>query len=125
VFYQAEQGVARGQHSPAQLRVVQPLQLPHHGVPVPVQAGLQAFLLTAGVGHPLNHDSISSFRRVTRAYGGRRVGRRLRLALPNRDLSQFSHGLSGRYGTMAPMPDIRQDAGLRIRTPAHWPDRLH
>ena len=38
------------------------------------------------------------------------------------DLSQISHRLTGRYGTMASMPDTRQDADLRIRIPAHWAD---
>jgi hypothetical protein len=41
------------------------------------------------------------------------------------DLSRFSHGLTGRGWTMASMPDIRQDADLRIRIPAHWPDTFH
>jgi hypothetical protein len=35
------------------------------------------------------------------------------------NLSQFSHGLTGLYGTMASMPDTRQDIDLRIRIPAH------
>jgi len=26
---------------------------------------------------------------------------------------------------MASMPDVRQDAGLPIRIPAHWPDGRH
>ena len=39
--------------------------------------------------------------------------------LPNPDLSQFSHGLTGRCWTMASMLDTRQDADLRIRIPAH------
>jgi hypothetical protein len=36
-----------------------------------------------------------------------------------RNVSQLSHGLTGRYGTMASMPDTRQNADLRIRIPAH------
>ena len=40
-------------------------------------------------------------------------------------LSQLSHGLTGRYRTTAPMPDTWQDADLRIRIPAHWPDARH
>jgi hypothetical protein len=35
------------------------------------------------------------------------------------DLSQLYHGLTGRYRTIASMPDTRQDADLRIRIPAH------
>jgi hypothetical protein len=41
------------------------------------------------------------------------------------NLSQLSHGLTGRYRNMASMPDARQDAELRIRIPAHWPDARH
>ena len=40
-------------------------------------------------------------------------------------LSQLSHGLTGRCRTTAPMPDIWQDADLRIRIPVHWPDARH
>jgi len=40
-------------------------------------------------------------------------------------LSQFSHGLAGRHGTMVSMPDTWQDADLPIRIPAHWPDERH
>ena len=47
------------------------------------------------------------------------------IASNSRDLSQFSHELTGRYWTMASMRDTRQDADLRIRTPEHWPDTLH
>src|SRR6476661_3617206 len=36
-------------------------------------------------------------------------------AAMGRDLSQISHGLTGRYGTMASMPDIGQDADVLIR----------
>lgn len=39
-----------------------------------------------------------------------------------RDLSQISHGLTGRYGTMPSMPDTGQDADVLIRVPAHWLD---
>ncbi len=42
-----------------------------------------------------------------------------------RNLSQLSHGLVGRYGTMASMSDLRQDADLRIRILMHWPDTRH
>jgi Mg2+ and Co2+ transporter CorA len=41
------------------------------------------------------------------------------------NLSQLSHGLTGRYRTTASMLDTRQDADLRIRIPTHWPDMLH
>jgi hypothetical protein len=41
------------------------------------------------------------------------------------DLSQFSHGLTGRYGTMASVPDTQQDADLRFWIAEHWPDTLH
>ena len=44
------------------------------------------------------------------------------VAAKGRNLSQLSHGLTGRYGTMASMPDTRQDADLRIRTLTDWPD---
>jgi hypothetical protein len=53
----------------------------------------------------------------------KRLATRSRLA--RADLSQFSHGLTGRCWTMASMPDTRQDADLRIRIPAHRPDMLH
>ena len=46
-------------------------------------------------------------------------------AAKGRCLSQFSHGLTGRCGTMTYMLDTRQDADLRIRIPARWPDALH
>ena len=36
-----------------------------------------------------------------------------------RNLSQFSHGLTGRRRTMASILDTWQDPDLRIRTPAH------
>jgi len=53
----------------------------------------------------------------------------MRLGLAGRckdeSLSQFSHELTGRYGTMTHRPDTRQDADLRIRIPTHWPDSLH
>ena len=39
-----------------------------------------------------------------------------------RDLSQISHGLTGRYGTMASMSGHRQDADVLVRIPAHWLD---
>ena len=38
------------------------------------------------------------------------------------NLSQFSHKLTGRYRTTASMSARWQDADLRIRIPAHWPD---
>jgi hypothetical protein len=41
------------------------------------------------------------------------------------NLSQLSHGLTGRYETTASVLDTRQDAYLRIRIPAHWPDTFH
>jgi hypothetical protein len=47
------------------------------------------------------------------------------IAARRRSLSQFSHGLTRRYRTMASMPDTQQDADLRIRTPAYWPDSWH
>ncbi len=46
-------------------------------------------------------------------------------AAKGRSLSQFSHGLTGRYGNIAPLPDTGQDSDLQIRILAHWPDRLH
>jgi hypothetical protein len=46
-------------------------------------------------------------------------------AAKGRSLSQFSHGLTGRYGTTASLPDTWPDADLRIRIPAHWPDAFH
>ena len=46
-------------------------------------------------------------------------------AAMGRDLSQLSHGLTGRHWTMASMPDTEQDADVRIRILAHWPDTLH
>jgi hypothetical protein len=47
------------------------------------------------------------------------------LAAKGRDLSQFSHGLTGQYGTVASIPDTQQDADLRFWTAEHWPDRFH
>jgi anti-sigma B factor antagonist len=47
------------------------------------------------------------------------------VAVKGRSLSQFSHGLTGRYRTMASMPDTGRDADLRIRIPAHWVDTIH
>src|SRR5947208_16779621 len=43
-------------------------------------------------------------------------------AAMGRDLSQISHGLTGRRWTMASVPDTEQYADVRIRIPAHWPD---
>ena len=40
-------------------------------------------------------------------------------AAMGRDLSQISHGLTGRHWTMASMPDTEQDADVQIRIPAH------
>jgi hypothetical protein len=57
--------------------------------------------------------------------GRRGASRRARPVPKGRNLSQLSHGLAGRHGTMASMPDIDQDADLRIRIPAHCPDALH
>jgi hypothetical protein len=55
--------------------------------------------------------------------GQRRPELLMRLGLAcrhqGRSLSQFSHGLTGRYRTMASPPDTRQDADLPIRIPAH------
>ena len=48
-----------------------------------------------------------------------------RAAAESRCLSQFSHELTGQYGTMTYMPDTGQDADLRIRTPAYCPDTFH
>jgi len=42
-----------------------------------------------------------------------------RAAAKGKGLSQFSHGLTGRYGTVASSLDTRQDADLPIRIPAH------
>jgi hypothetical protein len=47
------------------------------------------------------------------------------VAVKGGSLSQFSHGLTGRYRTMASMPDTGRDADLRIRIPAHWTDTFH
>ena len=47
------------------------------------------------------------------------------VAAKGRSLSQFSHGLTGPYRTMASMPDTGRDADLRIRIPAHWVDTIH
>ena len=41
------------------------------------------------------------------------------------DLSQVSHELTGRYGTMASILDSQQDADLRFWIAEHCPDRLH
>jgi hypothetical protein len=46
-------------------------------------------------------------------------------AAMGRDFSQISHGLTGRHWIMASMPDTEQDADVRIRIPAHWPDTFH
>jgi len=48
-----------------------------------------------------------------------------RVATKGRSLSQISHGLTGRYRTMASPADTRQDADLPIRIPVHWLDTLH
>jgi len=42
-----------------------------------------------------------------------------RAATKNGNLSQFSHGLTGRYGTRASSPDTWRDADLPIRIPTH------
>jgi hypothetical protein len=42
-----------------------------------------------------------------------------------RGLSQVSHGLDGRDGTMTSIPDAQQDAGLRFWIVEHWPDGPH
>jgi len=49
------------------------------------------------------------------------------MPLPSKDrnLSQLSHELTGRYGTRASVRDIQQDADLRIRILTHWPDARH
>jgi hypothetical protein len=44
---------------------------------------------------------------------------------PSKTLPQLSHGLTGRYRTMASVPDCEQNADLPIRIPAHRPDMLH
>jgi len=49
----------------------------------------------------------------------------VRSPMVRKDLSQLSHGLTGQYRTMASLPDIWQDAELRIRIPALSPDTLH
>jgi hypothetical protein len=46
-------------------------------------------------------------------------------AAMGRDLSQISHELTGRHRTIASVPDTEQDADVRIRIPAHWPDTFH
>jgi hypothetical protein len=40
-------------------------------------------------------------------------------------LSQLSHGLDGRYGTLASVADSQQDADLPFWIAEPWPDRLH
>jgi hypothetical protein len=52
-------------------------------------------------------------------------GRGSRSAAKGRSFSQISHGLTGRYRTMASPPDTRQDADLPVRIPPHWLDTLH
>lgn len=37
-------------------------------------------------------------------------------------LSQISHGLDGRHGTITSIPDTQQDADLRFWIAEHWPD---
>src|SRR5215469_18862435 len=39
-------------------------------------------------------------------------------------LSQLSHGLTGQRRNMRSIPDARQNANLRKRTLAHWPDGI-
>jgi hypothetical protein len=41
------------------------------------------------------------------------------------DFSRISHGLTERHWIMASRPDTEQDADVRIRIPAHWPDTFH
>ena len=50
---------------------------------------------------------------------------RTRAAAKGKSLSRFSHGLTGRYRTRAPLPDTGQDSDLRIRILTHWPDTFH
>ena len=47
------------------------------------------------------------------------------IAAKARNLSQFSHGLTGPDGTTASIPDIWKDPDLRIWIPAHWLDTSH
>jgi hypothetical protein len=47
------------------------------------------------------------------------------VAAKGTDLSQFSHGPTGQYGTVACIPDTQQDADLRFWIAGHWPDRFH
>ena len=47
------------------------------------------------------------------------------VAAKGRNLSQLSHGLTGRYRTTASRPDTRQDADLPVRMPAHGPEGRH
>ena len=41
------------------------------------------------------------------------------VAAKGRDLSQFSHGLTGQHGTTASSPDTQQDADLGFWTAEH------
>jgi hypothetical protein len=50
---------------------------------------------------------------------------RERGADPRRSLSQISHGLDGRHGTMAFILDSQEDADLQFWAPAHWLDTFH
>jgi hypothetical protein len=60
--------------------------------------------------------------------GNRKIESRVNsdaVAPKGRDLSQFSHGLTGQSGTMTYVPDTRHDADLRIRILTHSSDTFH
>ena len=54
-----------------------------------------------------------------------RVEERMSSPAPPWGICDSRYGLTGRYGTMASLPDTRQDSDLLIRTLARWPDTLH
>ena len=62
---------------------------------------------------------------ILRAFWGQRHANTAAVGAKCSNLSQLSHGLTGRYGTVAHLPDNRQDADLRIRILAHRPDGRH
>lgn len=78
-----------------------------------VRRASAAFLISSSTVVIMPHSMAQNVAQVE-ASAGTAAG-----AAKGRDLSPFSHGLTGRCWTMAPVPDTQQDAELRIRIPAH------
>ena len=95
---------------------------------LPAHATASSRTLTGTCGQSRNTSARKrTFPMVTRAWPmsgqtGRGTGHRFRD--PTWDLSQLSDGLTGRRDYES-LPDTRQDADLRLRIAAHWPDARH